>query len=203
MKTEAGPLSLSEDLRGLSAKMLSWKEKYANIYYQKVGSHEYIFRPLSKKEYLALYFMQFHISVEAEDLLLEKCVLYPDHGTLEWNNLYAGEVAAIVEKILSVSGFAYPDNIKKDLDKERENVGLLDNQIVLIICKAFPHIAPSEIDNFDYPTIIHHVTLAEALLGTKLEITRAEDKTKIDFEKDNKGRGFNKRVFPVRPAVKK
>lgn len=200
---EIGSPVLSEDLRGFSDKILEWKEKYNNIYYQKVGDHEYIFRLLTKGEYLALYFMQFHISSEAEDILMEKCVLYPEVDIEKFDALKAGEVGTLIDRILSLSGFSNLDNIKLDLDKERENIKLLDNQIVLIICKAFPHITPSDIDHFDYPTIIHYVTLAEELLGTKLEISKLEEQNKIDFERDNKGQGFIQGVFPDKNPGKK
>ena len=185
---EERDLGLSSDIRAISSSILEWKNQYGNIYYEKIGSHEYIFRLLTKKEYLSLYFIQFHISEKAEDILLEKCVLYPMNRPENYfDNLLAGEVATLVEKILSLSGFASFENIKSDLDKEREKINLLDNQIVLMICKAFPHITPSDIDNFDYQTILHHITLAEALLDTKLEITKQEDKHKIDFDTENKG----------------
>ena len=199
----AEKLSLSDNLRKFSAEILEWKKKYGNIYYQKVGDHEYIFRLLTKGEYLSLYFIQFHISNEAEDILLEKCVLYPEINKEHLDLLTAGEVGTLIDRILSLSGFSNLDNIKADLDKERETIKLLDNQIVLIICKAFPHITPSDIDNFDYPTILHYVTLAEELLGTKLEISKLEDQNKIDFDKDNREQGFIQGVFPKEPIVKK
>lgn len=181
---------MSENIQNLATQIMEWKNKYNSIYYLKIGKLEYIFRLLTKGEYLALYFVQFHVSEKAEDVLLEKCVLYPILSEEYVNNLYAGDVGTLVDKILGLSGFSTLENIKSDLDKEREKMSLLDNQIVLIICKAFPHITPTDINSFDYPTIIHYVTLAEELLGTKLEITTPEDQTKIDFESENRKQGF-------------
>jgi len=201
MDTSEGP-KLSDQIKKYSDKILEWKKKYVNVYYQKVGGKEYIFRLLTKGEYLSLYFMQFHISNEAEDTLMEQCILYPNIDKQYLDNLYAGEFNAISDKILSLSGFSDLESIKSDLEKEREKIKLLDNQIVVIICKAFPHINPSDIDNFDYPTIIHHITLAEELLGTKLEISKLEDNNKIDFEKDNREQGFIQGVFPNKPQAK-
>ena len=203
MEEKAESLTISEDLKRFSAEILEWKHKYYNIYYLKIGNQEYIFRLLTKSEYLALYFVQFHISSEAEDILLDKCVLYPIMDREQRNNLLAGEVMTLVDKILSLSGFSNIDNIKQDLDKEREKIQLLDNQIVLIICKAFPHITPSDIDNFDYPTILHYVSLAEELIGTKLEISKVDTNTNtIDFSKDNREQGFGSEI-PGGPRVKK
>ena len=205
MDEPLGSIQLSDDLKGFSAKILEWKQEYRNIYYQKVGTNEYIYRLLTKNEYLSLYFMQFHISSSAEDILLDKCVLYPEYHEHDWNELKAGEPATLVENILISSGFSNLDNIKKDLDKEREKIRLLDNQIVVVICKAFPHITPSEIDTFDYPTIIHYVALAEAILGTELEIKKLEDPKKpIDFNKDNREHGFGpKAIFPQKPMKRR
>jgi hypothetical protein len=196
-------MTLSKDVQMFSADIMEWKKRYRSVYYQKIGGYEFIYRLLTKGEYLALYFIQFHISEQAEDVLLEECVLYPEIKEGYLDSLNAGVVATLVEKILSMSGFSNLEGIKADLEKERNDIQLLDNQIVLMICKAFPHLTPSDIDNFDYPTIIHHVTLAEEILGTKLEISRPEDKNKIDFDKDNKGQGFVQGAFPGKPPVKK
>lgn len=202
MTNTSGPLVLSDDLKKCCSDILEWKNKYSNIYYQKIEDREYIFRLLTKSEYLALYFIQFHVSNEAEDILLDKCVLYPQFSEGYFNDLKAGEVAVLVERILSLSGFSSMDNVKEDLDREREKIGLLDNQIVLIICKAFPYIKPSDVDKFDYPTILHYVSLAEELLGTKLEIKKPEQANKIDFDKENREQGFPREFKPGGPDVK-
>jgi hypothetical protein len=190
MDLETGIPEISENIKRISSSILEWKNKYKNIYYFKIGNHEYIFRLLTKGEYLALYFIQFHISNSAEDVLLEKCILYPNIDRVYLDSIYAGEYNTLVEKVLALSGFSSYENIKSDLENERESIKLLDNQIVLIICKAFPHITPVDIDSFDYPTIVHYVSLAEELLGTKLEITKQEEPNKINFEKDNREQGF-------------
>jgi hypothetical protein len=204
MEEKVENLTISEELKRFSADILEWKRKYASIYYLKIGNHEYVFRLLTKGEYLALYFVQFHISSEAEDILLDKCILYPTFSREQRGNLLAGEVTTLVDKILSLSGFSDIENIKADLDKERLKIQLLDNQIVLVICKAFPHITPTDIDNFDYPTTLHYISLAEELLGTKLEISKTETNTKtIDFEKDNREQGFIQSAFTGKPNVKK
>src|SRR5665213_1699337 len=110
MDEPLGSIQLSDDLKGFSAKILEWKQEYRNIYYQKVGTNEYIYRLLTKNEYLSLYFMQFHISSSAEDILLDKCVLYPEYHEHDWNELKAGEPATLVENILISSGFSNLDN---------------------------------------------------------------------------------------------
>jgi hypothetical protein len=202
MDDKTADFKLSDDLTKRCSDIMEWKSKYSNIYYQKIGGHEYIFRILTKSEYLTLYFLQFHVSSQSEDVLLDKCVLYPSEDSAYYDDLPAGEVAGLVARILSLSGFSNLDSIKEDLDKARENIKLLDNQMILIICKAFPHITPSDIDSFDYPTIIHHVSLAEELLGTKLEITKPEDKDKIDFDRDNREQGFSPGEKPMSPSAK-
>ena len=195
---------LSNDLQAISSRLLSWKLEYKNIYYVKLKDQEYIFRLLTKGEFLSLYFLQSQISNDAEEILLDRCILYPDQRKDNFFDcLWAGEVHYLIQTILSLSGFADFDNIKSDLDKERAKIQLLDNQIILLICKAFPHIKPSVIDTFDYPTILHHVALAEKLLNTELEITKQEDKKTINFQEENIKQGFEhpglKEARPKRP----
>ena len=203
MKAKAEDLSFSSNVRSHSADILSWKEKYRNIYYLKIRGNEYIFRLLTRNEFSALCFSQDHFSGSAEDTLLRKCVLYPQMNI--WDDMLAGEVECVFRSVLKASGFGDMEDVKKHLDKEREAIKLLDNQFVVVICKAFPHITPSEIENFDYPTIIHYVALAEEIIGTKLEINKLEDPSKpIDFNKDNREHGFGpKTIFPQRPTKKR
>jgi hypothetical protein len=194
---------VSENILGLSKKIFEWKKSFRSIYYVKIGEKEYIFRLLSKGEYLSLYLFQSELSYSAEDLLLDMCVLYPEISLNEIDRLYAGEVNTLISSILSLSGFSGLENIKEDLDKDRSSIQLLDNQITLIICRAFPHITPEDINNFDYPTIIRHITLAEALLDTKLEISELKDSQGIDFEKENKLQGIPPTPFSKNLSSKK
>lgn len=180
---------MMSDIAGMGQLILDWKERYSNIYYYRVGQHFFIFRLMTKGEYIALYLMQFHMKVEAEDLLLKRCVLYPESPMDECP---AGMIASLIDNILKLSGFSEIENIKKDIESTRNTIALLDNQIILLICKAFPHLKPSDIDKFDYPTILRHIVLAEEVVGTKLEInknTSSSSKT-IDFEKENRAQGF-------------
>ena len=198
-----GDTILPEEAEGFSDKILGWKKKYGNIYYQNIGKNSYVFRLLTKGEYLALYAVQSHVNKGSEEIVLKTCLLYPELGYDAMDNMLAGEFSVLSGNILSMSGFADSTKIKEDLDVARDKTRSLDNQITLIICKAFPQVTPSDIDNFDYQTIIRHVTLAEELLGTKLEITIPDDKKTIDFDKDNREQGFIQAAFPGRPVDKK
>lgn len=197
MEIDPGMEISSFDLSGIASKVIEWKSKYRNVYYLNVRGKEYIFRLLTKGEYISIYFLQSHLGAHSEDVILLKCILFPDITVEKMDNLNAGEIDSILGNILKLSGFSNFENIKQDLDTERGKVGILDSQIVVLICKAFPRITPSDIEQFDYPTILYHVALAEELLSTKLEITDHEKPGKIDFDKENESQGFAGNTPPI------
>ena len=162
--------------------IILWKNKYNDIYILRIKNNVYIFRILTKKEYINILSLQDGIKYNIEDYIINNCVLCPEDKN-NIDNQLAGEIDYLIKSILSLSGFSENDNILKDIEHHREKITILDNQIVILICKAFPHIKPEDIDNFNYNELLRHLALAEAILDTKLIIEKPLDK--IDFDKDN------------------
>ena len=173
-------------LKELIRDILSWKQIYKVVFYVKIGDNLYIFRTLTRGEYFNLLSLQTHKLIETSDFLLKMCLLYPKYDKDIFDNTLAGEVDYLVKNITELSGFASGDNLIKDIEKEINNIGMLDNQIVLTICKAFPQLTPDDIDKLNYHQLLHYLVLAEEILGVKLNIEKPQDQNKIDFDKDNR-----------------
>ena len=172
-------------LSHLADDILSWKRKYGDIFYIKIKDNVYIFRTLTKGEYFSILDVQGNISKDINNILLKECILYPKNYC-NFNLLLAGEVEYLISKIVELSGFSNGDKLVKDIEKERNNIGKLDNQIVLIICRAFPQLTPKDLNNLNYYTMLNYLALAEEILGVKLKIEKPNDQTKINFDEDNK-----------------
>ena len=166
--------------------ILSWKQKYKIILGVEIGDNSYIYRLLTRGEYFNLLSLQKLDPAGASDILLEICMLHPEYVKDVMDDRLAGEVDFVIQSIIKSSGFSNGDNLIKDIDVERNNIGMLDNQIVLTICKAFPQLTPDDIDKLNYHQLLYYLVLAEEILGVKLNIEKPQDKDKIDFDKDNR-----------------
>ncbi len=173
-------------LKELSEDILSWKQKYKVVLYIEIGNNSYMYRLLTRGEYFSILSLQEHNLIETSDVLLKMCLLYPKYDKDVLGIRLAGEIDFIVQSIIGLSGFSNGDNLLKDIEAERNNIGMLDNQIVLTICKAFPQLTPDNIDKLNYHQLLHYLVLAEAILDVKLNIEKPKDQNKIDFDKDNR-----------------
>jgi hypothetical protein len=166
----------------IADQILSWKHKYEDIYIVKIIKNIYIFRLLTRGEYFDIVSLQDNLSYDTENFILNNCLLYPS-GIDNINNRLAGDIDYIIQNIVRLSGFSKKSEIIKDLDEYRNKIGVLDNQITVLICKAFPQITPEDINKFNYNKLLKYITIAEAILDTKIIIE--ENQNTIDFEKDN------------------
>ena len=171
-------------LKFLEKDILSWKRKYRDIFYFKIGNNLYIFRTLTKGEYFNFISTQHSINVDMGEHILKECLLYPEFENMD--DCLAGEIDYILKSIIGVSGFANEDKLLKDIESERNKINILDTQIVLLICKAFPQLTPDNIDQLNYYQLLRYLALAEAILDTKLVIEKPKPEDTIDFNQDNK-----------------
>jgi len=177
------------DLKRLFGDLLEeiflWKDRYGDVFYAEFGKNRYIFRILLRSEYLKIRDLQEHGLTDISDILLKMCLLYPKYDKEELDDRLAGEIDCVVRHIIELSGFSKTDGMLGDLEVERKKIESLDNQILLLICKAFPHLTPKDLDKMNYNSILRYLTLAEAILDVKLSIDKPKNQNKIDFEKDN------------------
>jgi hypothetical protein len=180
---------MGNELSEIVPSILSWKKQYGSIYHVKIGKSSYIFRALTRLEYLTLLGVQGNTNDGAGDIILSECLLSPKFDVLEFDNKLAGEVDSLVSSITKASGFSGTESFMKDIEYERSNLGTLESQIIVLICKAFPHLKLSDINNFTYDDLMRYVAISEAILDVKLNIEKPDSKSKkhgtVDFDKEN------------------
>jgi hypothetical protein len=178
---------MADTLDRLLPKILEWKKKHGTIYYLKAGSGTYVFRILSRAEYSSLLSVGALANSDLSDFLLKTCLLYPSFNKRTFDKKIAGEVESVIQAIGKCSGFSETDRVLSDIESARESMGTLENQIAILICKAFPHLLLEDIDKFTYEDLVRYIAISEAILDVKLKIEKPE-KTKggaVDFEKEN------------------
>jgi bifunctional DNA-binding transcriptional regulator/antitoxin component of YhaV-PrlF toxin-antitoxin module len=180
--------------REILEKVDIFRENFGEIYTVKINSEIFLVRALTKKEFLKVSKIQDEDSSKAEEEVLRAAVLSPDMSDIRTiDNMLAGTAIGLVNSIINLSGFASPDTFLEKIEENRELMENLDNQIIILICRAFPHIKPSDLDNFNIQKICYYLSLAEKILGVTLEVQKQKIDNKnnknqvIDFNADNKG----------------
>jgi len=177
----------------LADDILFWKKKYCSIYYLKISDNIYIFRALTRGEYIGILTLRDNGVIDGENIIIDNSLLYKSNDN-SLDSVLAGEIEYLLECIIVASGFAEDKKFEQDLAVERNNISLLNNQITLLICKAFPQLTPRGLDDLDYPTLLHYLALAENILDVKLDVQKQQETKTIDFEKENQMLIGNKKI---------
>jgi hypothetical protein len=111
----------------------------------------------------------------------------------------AGVVSTVVRSILQISGVTDGNEVLIQLDKHRDYINNIEDQIILRICQAFPAYKPEDIEVMDWQTILKRAAQAETILGHYFEIDNPEARAK---EAESKQRfNLNKEIKEVNKAV--
>jgi hypothetical protein len=180
-----------DNLINMIPKILEWKREYGVIYYIKLSGNDYIFKPITKGDYIAICSIQDAIGFDSSDSILKCCLLYPDPDSGVLDQRLAGEIDSLLTCISDISGFANSDKISKDLEAARGRIGSLESQMEILVSKAFPHLTLKDINNFSYDDLIRYVVMAESILDAKISIEKPKNQKQgaIDFNEENKAMG--------------
>jgi len=175
----------------IRSKARCLKDKYPTIYGLKIGEDYFILRPLSRGEFNIIVDLQKVLEGETDEFIFKTCVLHPEFTDKELDHLLAGTIPEIAKIVIDLSGFSSVDSLSTLIQNNRAVMDLADNQITVLLCKAFPHLTPDIVDEFDIYKITHYLALAEQILGVTLDLPNKKQKPKqkdgpINFGEDNK-----------------
>ena len=108
-------VGINEDFQGLVEEL---KRQYGEIYSTELDGHVFIYRPLSRFEYLSIDSMDIDPGTK-EELTCLLCVVYPED--FDWSSK-AGYASTISDNILEVSGMASPEQAVALLAEAREEM---------------------------------------------------------------------------------
>jgi len=153
------------------------KAKYGTVfkYSAPVSEVDIYFRLLTKKEFDIFNSLctEHGISDKAENYVLKTAVVYPEN--FDYDTLYAGEVTSLVKGIVENCGFIDIDVFKNELNNRRAMAGMLAEQMIGFISKAFPAYKVEDLDNKNYKEMARLLALAENFLGAHLAIDEEEE----------------------------
>jgi len=162
------------------------REQHANLYSTDFEQGVVVWRPLNWEEYKRyrdLAYRYPHLILEIEDRIFKDCVLEDTTPGQEEGN--AGIVTTVAREIIKLSGVIDPLESMMMLDAWRQTTSLVEEQMILIACKAFGY-KPEELEKLEYQELLRRVAMAEAMLDTRIELKEAEtpESDDIDFTKE-------------------
>lgn len=162
-------------------ELIKYEKEYGNIYLTEIGDIAFYWREITQNE-MEQVTRLFEDEEERAEYICWKCVLKP--ADFDFSNCYAGITDTLNESILLQSGLQ--EGYGKEMLKVcRQAMNDFENQIVPIICAAFPAIHPEEIEKWTINKQIRYLAMAEwamnVLHGIPLEIG-SEQKQVIDYD---------------------
>jgi len=177
----------------IKRKAIGLKRKWSSIYCIRIAGEWFIFRTLTRGEFLFFIDMKQYMLGLDEDFVIDNCVLYPKIENKILDEMLAGTVDSLINSILELSGFASQEALMSLMEENRDSMGLVDNQIISTICRAFPQLDPEKINDFDIQKLTYYLALAEQVLGVTMEFHKETPKQKqqdtnssIDFTAENR-----------------
>lgn len=139
------------------------------------------------------------ISVQIEDNIWEECVV--EHSfPHQLHEMDAGLPSTVVALILRISAPRSIESLQEDLEKARNGLTDIRDDIVAKICEAFPAYTPEVVEDMDWQTQIKRLAQAEKVLqadfsvsndqapaeteGVKMKMSETGEQF-VDFGKEN------------------
>ena len=127
------------------------------------------------------------IDIELEEAVYEECVIFSSFDVVPPSSMEEAEqgifisadrdfqdggvISTVVKMILYMSGARRPEELFDHLEKHRRDVGNIEEQLLITICKAFPSYTPEDLESLDWQTILKRAAQAEAvLMGYNVEL---------------------------------
>lgn len=141
------------------------------------------------------------LSLDIETFVYNKCVLHssydriPDEElTSEEYSIYlkidresqlAGIISTIAKQVLDTSGALSAKRILSQINDCRTYVNNIEDQLVSLICQAFPAYKPEEVEKLDWQTVLKRAAQAEQILGIQIQLEDEEQKKKEAAQRFN------------------
>lgn len=149
----------------MSTTLDYYKELYGNVFLMEVGGKEFVFRPLTRKEYRQLTERRYENTYESEEAICATATLHPENYDFAESGM-AGIVGPLCERIIQVSGRATPEQSAEMLDYYRYTMNEFDAQAETVIALVFPGTTPEEMQDWTQEKLVSRLARAEWVMKT-------------------------------------
>lgn len=163
--------------------LLELKLKYGPLYSTTVKGIDLLFRQMKHSEFdkfATIQETQGYSSADAEDYILEQCVVYPKNFNI--NIIPAGAVSSIAEAILESSGFSSAKIAKRILEEKREKASEVRGLMKAFVLATISSYSPEDLDDMTFSELSERVALAEKIIEIQQSIYGIEPtQVKLDL----------------------
>ena len=176
----------SQEKIDLTDLYFEFKSKWRNVFIYRLGDYDFIYRALGRKEYRDILEDKRFNDFEKEEILCDKCLLYPYE--FDWENCDAGIPTELLKNILKNSYLESFESRNQVLDYYRTEMDDLDNQITAVIAEAF-NLDIEIVEQWDVEKTMKYLSRAEWTLhnlrGIPLvDTNNIEDNNSYENEKE-------------------
>lgn len=143
----------------LTALYFHFKEAWRNVFIAKIGNDYFIYRALGRQEYYDILEAPQLNDLLKEEAICNACLLWPEN--YDFALCDAGIPSKLKEHILKNSYLDSFSARKPILNKYRDDMHILDNQITAIICEAYKNLDIEEVEQWDVEKTMKYFSRAE------------------------------------------
>jgi hypothetical protein len=145
--------------------IFSFKEKYGNVYSAEIKGIEVVFRELTFYEYKKILYLKDlydYSSADIEDYILQYSVVYPEDFDI--NKIPPGNVSALAEKVLDISGITSVKLAKRILEEKRIEANEVKNLMKAFVLATISSYNPEDLEAMTFSELAEKVALSEKII---------------------------------------
>lgn len=151
--------------------LVQLKKKYGRLFTVTVKGFDIVFKELTFAEYDEIYSYQVSpdfSSAEAEDIILQYAIVYPQNFDIY--KIPAGAVSELASEIINFSGFASARIAKQTVEAEREQANEVRNLMKAFIMATMSSYTEEDLDQLTFSEMAKKLALAEKIIEIKQSI---------------------------------
>lgn len=157
--------------------------EHGTIFFASIDDYNFIYKPLSRKDYRAIVESVELNDFEKEDEVCAITVLWP--YDIDWDEIEAGIPNKLYREILTNSFLDSPESVSHLINIYRQELETIDMQMSCIISEAFPNYDIEEIESWDMIKFCKIFSRAEWKLKNLRQLDGIKDVTEFLITEDD------------------
>jgi hypothetical protein len=153
-----------------------WKREYGKVFSVEARGIEYVFRPLTFREFDDVR-LDPESSADAEENIVAHALLHPEKLD---DQVPAGVVTAIAMQVVEISGFGNPKMMNAILEEKRGNAGGdVRTMMKAFVIATMPSYTDEQLDDMTFEALAKKVALAELVMKVQQGAVGVEHELKV------------------------
>ena len=159
------------------------KNRYGNIYSVDIKKQTLVFRELRFSEHAKiLHYQELEDSSSAdiEDIILQYSIVFPENFDI--NKIPPGNVSALAQEVLELSGITSAKLAKRVLEQKREEASEVKNLMKAFVLATITSYTPEHLEEMTFSELAERVALAEKIIEIKQGMYGLPESTDLKLE---------------------